>query len=155
MVIVSEYGKNTDFKFMHDIINVPSTPEFSGYNTKLVRSQGRALQSESIAMYTPLIDLKPSDPTTMMTAMLEAQRITKNTGQNYTIITCDQQLYKVLVDIKWAYPEQFSTFILRLGGMHFLMSFIGCIGTLMANSGLEDLLKKGFSGVQKMLKGGK
>ena len=77
-------------------------------------------------MYTPLIDMKPSDPTTMMKSMVEAQRITQQTGQQHTIFTSDQQLYKVLVDIKWVYPETFID---------------GCIGNLMSNSGLEVILK--------------
>ena len=36
-----------------------------------------------------------------------------------------------------------------------LISFIGCIGSLMSNSGLEEILKKAFSGVEKMLTGKK
>ena len=71
------------------------------------------------------------------------------------IFTADQQLYKVLVDIKWAYPARFKHFIPRLGGMHLLMSFIGSIGSLMANSGLEEILKHSFAGVEKMLTGKK
>ena len=31
------------------------------------------------------------------------------------------------------------------------MSFTGCIGGLMANSGLEKILKPTFTGVEKML----
>jgi len=38
-----------------------------------------------------------------------------------------------------------------MGGMHFLMSFVGCVGVLMANSGLQDILKSGFGGVQNIL----
>jgi len=37
--------------------------------------------------------------------------------------------------------------------MHFLMSFVGAIGALMADSGLEDVLKSAFSGVARMLCG--
>ena len=33
------------------------------------------------------------------------------------------------------------------------MSFAGCIGTLMANTGLPDLVKSAFGGVKKMLSG--
>jgi hypothetical protein len=33
------------------------------------------------------------------------------------------------------------------------MSFVGFIGTLMENSGLEEILSKGFGGVAKMLSG--
>ena len=35
------------------------------------------------------------------------------------------------------------------------MSFIGCIGSLMAKSGLAQLLKSAFGGVEKMLTGKK
>lgn len=39
--------------------------------------------------------------------------------------------------------------------MHLLMSFVGYIGSLMAGSGLVDVLNSTFSGVQKMLTGKK
>lgn len=50
---------------------------------------------------------------------------------------------------------QISNVIPRLGGMHFLMSFIGCIGTLMENIGQEEVLSDVFGGVAKMLTGKK
>ncbi len=37
--------------------------------------------------------------------------------------------------------------------MHFLMSYVGTIGVLMAGSGLEVLMKAAFGGVTKMLTG--
>ena len=40
---------------------------------------------------------------------------------------------------------------LRLGCMHALMSFAGVVGSLMAESGLSDILSKVFGGVPKML----
>ena len=46
------------------------------------------------SMYVPLIDVKPSDPSTIMTAATEL-------SQAHTLITCEEQLYKVFVDIKW------------------------------------------------------
>ncbi|KAH3700092.1 hypothetical protein DPMN_075060 [Dreissena polymorpha] len=39
--------------------------------------------------------------------------------------------------------------------MHFLMSFVGSVGTLMANSGLEELLESTFVGVSNLLNGKK
>ena len=40
----------------------------------------------------------------------------------------------------------------RLGGMHSLMSFIGSIGALMADTGLSDIMSSVFGGVSKMEK---
>ena len=39
------------------------------------------------------------------------------------------------------------------GGMHMLMSFVGCIGVLMMGTGLEYLLGCAFPGVQNMMNG--
>ena len=38
-----------------------------------------------------------------------------------------------------------------LGDIHLQMSFIGCIGEPMTNSGLEEIMKHAFGGVAKML----
>jgi hypothetical protein len=85
--------------------------------------------------------------------MVEEQKLTKHTGQVYTVFTADQQLYRVMFDVMWIYPELFCNFIPQLGGMHLLMSFVGCVGVLMANSGLEEVLKAAFGGVARMLTG--
>ena len=39
--------------------------------------------------------------------------------------------------------------------MHILMSFVGAFGTLMSNSGLEELMSSTSGGVAKMLSGKK
>ena len=154
-VISSNRAKDVDFTFLQMVTHNPETPEYGGFNTMLSRQQGQSIKPATIAVYTPLIDMVPSDPDTMMTAMMEAKRLTEQTGQTITIFTADQQLYQVVVDITWVYPDLFVNFIPRLGGMHLLMSFIGCIGTLMSNSGLEDIMSAAFGGVAKMLTGKK
>ena len=148
-------ARETDFQFLEDIISVPNTPEFGGYNTGCSRKQGHATKGRTKAVYLPLIDMAPAEPTTMLTAMVEAQKLTNSTGQVYTIFTNDQQLYRIVVNITWVYGEMFLNFIPRLGGMHTLMSFVGAIGTLMAETGLEPIMNAAFGGVSKMLTGKK
>ena len=104
-------------------------------------------------MYTPIIDRKPADHTSMLSAIKQGKYLTKQSGQTFTVFTADQQLYRIVVDIMWAYPELSKEVIPRLGGMHWLTSFVGCVGTLMQNSGLEEILKKAFASVFKMLAG--
>jgi hypothetical protein len=53
----------------------------------------------------------------------------------------------------WWQPDIWNNFYPVLGGMHMLMSFIGCIGNLMANTGLSEMMKSAFGGVDKMLLG--
>ena len=71
----------------------------------------------------------------------------------FVVFTCDLQVYMVAVEVQWTYPERFSNVILQLGGMHSLMNFIGSIGTLMADTGLSDIMFSVFSGVSKMFTG--
>ena len=148
-------SQNTDFKFFHDMATQENTPEFSGYNEKQARDSGKTKAPGTSVMYSPMINRKPADPTTMLSSMVEGQRQTAIMGQEITVFTADQQLYKIMIDVTWVYHSLFTNFVPRLGGMHFLTSFIGSIGTLNANSGVEEILQKRFAGVHKMLEGKK
>ena len=50
---------------------------------------------------------------------------------------------------------EFEHFIPRLGGMHLLLSFIGCAGVLMAESSLLEVKLAAFGGVKHILNGKK
>ena len=122
----------------------------NGFNCALNRHEDHTPRPKTVMAYSPLLNMKPADPDTVLTAMIGAERILKNTGQDICVLTCDQQLYKVAVDITWAYPEHFNNFFIRLGGMHFIMNLIGCVGPLMAET---DIMECAFGGVAHMLSG--
>ena len=86
--ILVQRSKLHDFNFLRSVAAKPSAPEFGGFNTKLTRMQIQGLKPRSKAMYTPLIDMTPSDPTTMKSVMLEAKRLTKKAGQATTLFNC-------------------------------------------------------------------
>ena len=95
--VIHRIAQDLDFRFLKCIACVPKTPEYGGFNTKLAREQSHRLKPATTVMYTPFIDMVPSDPDTIMTAMYEAQRLTVKCGQTFTIFTADQQLYRVMV----------------------------------------------------------
>ena len=72
--------------------------------------------------------------------MEDAEKIAKDAGQKYTVFKADQQLYAIVLDIISCNPKRWESFIPRLGGMHWLMSFIGACGSLMKGSGLDQYL---------------
>ena len=152
-IIGLQRAKDADFEFLEQIVTYPTTAEYGGFNTKMSREQGYTLRPATKTVYAPLIVMVPHNPDTIMTAMVEAQRPTKQSGQTIIVFTNDQQLYRVAVNVMWVYPTLFSEFIPRLGGMHTLMSFVGSVGMLMANGGLEDIMKEAFAGVPRKLKG--
>ena len=51
---------------------MPKTPDLDEFNTRLVLEHASSPRPATTAMYTPLIDMVPADPDTMMTAMREA-----------------------------------------------------------------------------------
>ena len=85
--------------------------------------------------------------------MHEAERITVQSGQEFTVFTLDQKFYKVALDVILSDALRWNHIIPRLGGMHWLMSFIGCVAVLMENSGLVPWLQSAFASVPKMMTG--
>ena len=105
--------------------------------------------------YVLLINMNLADPDTILTSMYKVRQLTKEAVQKYTLFTNDQQLYHITQQVTLWNPEEWKNFVPILGGMHTLISFIECVGSLMANLGLTQLLKSAFEGVGKMLTGEK
>ena len=51
----------------------------------------------------------------------------------------------------WWNPNVWENFYPVLGRMHLLIPFVSCIRNLMENTGLSNILKAAFGGVDKML----
>ena len=49
-------------------------PEYSGFNVKRAREAGKLSEPKTKLMYTPFLDMLPSEPDTMKTAILEAKK---------------------------------------------------------------------------------
>ena len=62
---------------------------------------------------------------------------------NTPIITFDRPLWwKAQLIVESEPPgSELRSIILRLGGFHAEMSFLGCIGSIMSGSGIEELLE--------------
>ena len=97
--------------------------------------------------------MNPAEPDAMLTTIKPVKSQSKQAGQEYTVFTNDQQLFKIATQVTWYKSYNWKDFFAILGGIHTLMSFVGCIGTLTANTGPSDLLKSSFRGVEKILSG--
>ena len=51
------------------------------------------------------------------------------------------------VNISWALPDRVDNMVLRLDGMGFLVSLIGCVGSLIPESYLVDIMSCALRGV--------
>ena len=97
--------------------------------------------------------MNPAEPDAMVTTIKLVKSQSKQAGQEYTVFTNDQQLFKIATQVTWYKSYNWKGFFAILGGIHTLMTFVGCIGTLIANTGPSDLLKSSFGGVEKILSG--
>ena len=80
-ILSERRAKELDTAFLRDVTNNEVCPEYNGYNTTVTRQQGVSMHPKTKAVYLPLIDMTPSDPDTIMTALHEAKRLTKERGQ--------------------------------------------------------------------------
>ena len=81
-VVAASRARTRDFQFLSQILGPNSCPEWNGFNSHLNRADGHTIITATTCVYTPLIDMKPSDPDTMLTAMVQAERLVKSTGQD-------------------------------------------------------------------------
>ena len=56
------------------------------------------------------------------------------------MVTQDQAIYEISYTLRKENPDNFTSLILRLGGFHLLMNYLGAVGKFMFGSGLSDIL---------------
>ena len=76
-------ARQLDHEFLQRITYDPTTPEYNGFNTQMSREFGQSVKPATTSVYIPLIDMVPSDPDTIMTAMMESQRMTQVWTNHY------------------------------------------------------------------------
>ena len=109
-VIMKGKATEDDFIFIKSSVKDDGTPDYNGFRTQQARETGRGTKYKTIITFKPLINKTPSDPSTVLTAMHEVEKVSNEAGQTFSIFTCDQQLYRVCVDIVWANPSRWANF---------------------------------------------
>lgn len=149
-------ARELDFEFLSEITYWPeSTPEYNGFNTRHCRESLIAPSPKSAARYYPLINGKPAHHDTVNTALQQAMQITRDSNQDYVVMTADFQIYRIIVNIIFYQPELLTYIVALLGRMHMLMDFIAALGTLAKGCGLYEILRSTFGSVEKLLEGKK
>jgi len=89
-----------------------------------------------------MIDLSPNDPTCILSTLHFVCRQSAQYNKS-SVLTFDQPLFQKALDIvNIEEPSSpLKKLVLRLGGFHTQMSYLGCIGYLMAGSGLSEALE--------------
>ena len=109
---------------------------------------------QSSVKFLPMIEMNPSDPTCIYSTLNFVAAHAKK-HKNTPIVTFDQPLWwKAHLMVSEEPPESpLSSIVVRLGGFHTEMSFLGSVGFLMAGSGLEQVLETVYASVDHILSG--
>jgi len=62
----------------------------------------------TVVTYHPIIDVKPTDMSTVLTTMNKCLDISMDAGQEHAIQAFDQQLYAIVQQVKWSRPDILS-----------------------------------------------
>lgn len=134
-------------------LQTPSFPSWQGFMEGITYAHSYE-QSKILAL--PFISLPPTEYNTVLSALNYAAEETKKSKQVICFVTFDQPLYIKAKDIVSSNPNgELSNIIVRLGGFHLLMSYLGSIGYIMDGSGISELWSTvyGSSSVPHMLSG--
>lgn len=114
-------------------------PSWSGFMQAVQRGSNPGMSS---VIFLPMIDLNPSDLTCIYPTL---RFVTEQTSKLNVlpVVTLDQPVYwKALQIVSSASQDShIKSIVLRLGAFSTEMSFLGCIGQLMENTGLEELIE--------------
>ena len=116
--------------------NNQPVPGWSGFNAILFPE----MAYESNIGYCPVIDGNSTEYSTIYTVLKHAQKLTSALGQQDTVVTFDLLIYMKAKQIQWRYPEEFAYVIIRMGGFHIALNYLGLIGKKYLDSGLDDLV---------------
>ena len=66
--ILVRRATHLDFEFLDSVTNDSKVPAYAGFNTRMSREENHSLKPGTSVANSPLIDMVPSDPSTIKTA---------------------------------------------------------------------------------------
>ncbi|KAE8737145.1 hypothetical protein FOCC_FOCC017394 [Frankliniella occidentalis] len=112
-------------------------PSWLGYMKQAMALPGRDFP-RSVVEALPFVELAATDPNAINTALHFAVEDARKRGQDWVPVTFDQPLYMKAMKIATADPLLRGV-VVRLGGFHLAMSYLGAMAHIMSGSGLEEL----------------
>lgn len=86
----------------------------------------------------PIIDRNPNDLSCIFSTLLFIENQSKKLNMETACVTFDQPLWIKSVEIV---QSSKMNIVCRLGGFHLLMNFLGAVGSIMAGSGLSEVME--------------
>lgn len=111
-------------------------PTWSGFHHLLTQQDTEA----TLIGYGPFIPQSPTSADVVEKSVEYCMEVTQKVGQEFTVVTCDQAIYEIVLGLQKKKTRKYEKLILRMGGFHIAQNYLGAIGCLMKGSGIEDIL---------------
>ncbi|CAH3185140.1 unnamed protein product [Porites lobata] len=89
--------------------------------------------------YMPIVLAPAHDVNTLNTVVQRIMQVAESFNQKHVVLTVDQALFPLLMELKWTLPDYKDTLIPRLGGLHTSMNFLKVLGQHIQDSGLPTI----------------
>ena len=113
----------------------PSIPSFTATNSVLDHTQHPLT---NIA-FTPIIPYPATEYNTINTCMRNFQDVLSQNDLEYSLLWCDEGVYRIAKELQLLNPEGFNNIFLGLGGFHLEKILIACAGKFLEESGVENV----------------
>ena len=130
----------SDFVWMvGKFLDKHKVPGWQGYMEKIFNHEDFDVTK---ILATPFIMAPPSDIETIYTCLKMATEEADKINVHTVLATFDLPLFIKATELVLSDGPggELHRIVVRLGGFHLLMSFLGCIGFIMSDSGLKELL---------------
>ncbi|XP_045211013.2 uncharacterized protein LOC123562441 [Mercenaria mercenaria] len=140
------HSKDRVFDIFSNIVHPmrPARPNLSGFMHLYEKKQ--KFFPKSTTTFLSMIGMPPSDLSCITSTLHFVAKVSR-TYDVTPVLTFDQPLFQkatyILDTVQPSSP--IKNVVLRLGGFHTQMSFLGCIGHLMSGSGLREVLETVYS----------
>nr|XP_047122386.1 uncharacterized protein LOC124805886 [Hydra vulgaris] len=120
---------------LNTFCSIRNRPQWNGFKQKHQKSENHSPKSDFFML--PIININPLDKNCIYSALILVKNQAKALGVPPSV-TFEQPLWIKAFEIA---NSQNLGIVVRLGGFHTLISFLGSIGTIMKGSGFERLLE--------------
>ena len=130
----AQVARNKDIGFLLHRDHAPIRLGWTEFNKNISVNE----PCVSNAGYMPLILQPAHELSTLNTALERSIYLADKLKHDFVVITCDQQLFCLLLELVWSAEKFRKRVILRMGGLHIACNFLKAICQQMAGSGLLD-----------------
>ena len=132
----NEFSKQYRLWIKSPVDDEPHIPSFAAVKSLLDSSTHFIAK----CAFSPILPYPVTEYDAIFTAMINFQDMLKQKERENSPLWSDEGVHHAAKEILLLYPQKFSIMFLGIGGFHLEKVVIGCLGTYLESSGIQNLL---------------